>query len=65
MKTQLQKDQELMKLLKVKILTIPLFKTEKGELSKNIRLNEIEYFYSLDSVELSKEMSKEIDNILN
>lgn len=65
MKTQLQKDQELIKLLKVKILTTPLFKTDKGELSKNIRLNEIDYFYSLDSVELDKETGKVIDNILN
>jgi len=64
-KKNIKSDKRLITLLKVESITYPLLKTTKGELSMSLRKNEDEYYFSLDSVELDKELSKEITNVLS
>lgn len=48
-------DKKLMRALKVKSISYLIAKTDMGDLTKTLRLNEDKYFYALDSVELDKE----------
>lgn len=57
-------DTELMKALKVETITYLIAKTNKGELSLNLRFGEHDYFLTLDSVQLDKEKNEEVMAIL-
>lgn len=59
------KDKQIMKLLKVNQISYTLGMTSLGELRKCLRLNDEDYHYTLDSVELDKEITKELLNIIN
>lgn len=57
-------DTELMNALKVETITYLIAKTNKGELSLNLRFREHDYFLTLDSVQLDKEKNEEVMAIL-
>lgn len=61
----MNKDKALMRLFKVDTISYLIAKTSKGELQKSLRINEDEYYYTLDSVPLSKEQTEELLKILN
>lgn len=61
----MNKDKALMKLLKVKTISYLIAKTDMGELNKCLRLADDDYHYTLDSVQLDKDTTKELLKILN
>lgn len=63
-KTQLEKDQVLIRLLKIDRLSYLLADTSKGKLEKNLRKDSNTYYYSLDSVPLNEEDTKSLLSIL-
>lgn len=60
----MKKEKALMKLLKVTTISYLLMKTNQGELTKSLRLNDEDYHYTLDSVELDKETVAELFKLL-
>ena len=60
----MNKDKEIIRLLKVEYIAHPIVNTSKGLLSKVLRKNEDHYHYVLDAVPLSEELNKQIDENL-
>lgn len=56
----MKNDKNIMKLLKVNEISYVIANTSLGEIRKCLRLNEDDYYYSLDSVTLDKETTKEL-----
>lgn len=63
MKTKKQ-DQELMSILKVTEVIRLICETNMGALKLHIRKGENDYFFTLDSVELPKDLNNEIYDLL-
>ncbi len=60
-----KRDNHLMNILKVNTLIRPIVKTNMGELSIVTRKDEEEYFFTLDSVRVSKNTGDELSRLYN
>jgi hypothetical protein len=60
----MNKDKEIMRLLKVEYIAKPIVNTSKGLLALVLRKNEDEYHLVLDAVPLDKEKEQELMKLL-
>lgn len=60
-----QEAQKVLFTLKTHTLSIPLASTPLGTLSKNINKDETEWFFTLDSVPLPKELNNDLKKLFN
>lgn len=58
-----QKEDYIMKLLKVDSITIPLYKTSLGNLELKRNKEENNYVFTLDSVPVDSETQKELSKV--
>lgn len=62
---QIKKDKALMRLLAVNSISYLIATTSMGELHKSLRLQEDDYYYTLDSVQLDKDKTRELIKLLH
>lgn len=62
---EIKKDKALMKLLGVNSISYLIASTSMGELRKALRIQEEDYHYTLDSVQLDKDKTRELIKTLN
>lgn len=59
----MDKENAIMRLLKVHEIRIPLYKTPLGDLEMKRQKDSNEYIFTLDSVDLDKEKQKELKKL--